>query len=198
MIGMAKGMMTTLKQLLRPAITVQYPKVLPELPERSRMGFAMNLNDDGSAKCTACLLCERSCPDDAIVIESMKNPAGKGRVLIDFKIDLGRCMYCGMCVEQCTSDGLHHTGDFEYAVTKRSETIQVLYHGKPPEAPEMREVSEAELTEVKETFGHEHAGGTAKADARTAEEPGEAAKSQARPKVESGGSEPGPGDGDAS
>jgi NADH-quinone oxidoreductase subunit I len=161
MIGIGKGMVTTLKQMLRPSITEQYPTVRPELPERARMGFAMALKDDGAAKCTACMLCERSCPDDAIKIEAVKNPAGKGRVLTDFKIDLGRCMYCGLCVEQCTSDGLHHTGEFEHSVTKREDTIIVLYHAEPPEAPPMQEVTEAQLAEVTETFGHVHPSGKA-------------------------------------
>ena len=158
MRGIGKGMITTFKQMIRPAITEQYPTFRKELPERARMGFAMNLGDDGSAKCTACLLCERSCPDDAIKIEAVKNPVGRGRVLTDFKIDLGRCMYCGMCVEQCTSDGLHHTGDFEHSVTRREDTILVLYHADPPEAPPMEDVTEAQLAEVAETFGHAHPG----------------------------------------
>ena len=66
MIGMAKGMVTTLKFLLRPAATVQYPKVRRTLPERSRTMFTLPLNDDGQPACKACLLCEKNCPTGAI------------------------------------------------------------------------------------------------------------------------------------
>ncbi len=161
MIGIGKGMVTTMRQMLRPAITLQYPTVRRELPERARMSFRMATDENGGPQCKACLLCERSCPDDAIKIESEKNPDGPGRILTRFTVDLGRCMYCGLCVEQCTSDGLHHTGDFENAVTERSATMLVLYETSPEETAEaapMREVSEAELEEVKETFGHTHPG----------------------------------------
>jgi NADH-quinone oxidoreductase subunit I len=161
MIGIGKGMVTTMRQLLRPSITEQYPKFRKELPERARMSFMMATDESGGPQCKACLLCERSCPDDAIKIESEKNPDGPGRVLTRFTIDLGRCMYCGLCVEQCTSDGLHHTGDFESAVTERSGTMLVIYEAKPEDlehAESMREVTEEEIEEVKETFGHEHPG----------------------------------------
>ncbi len=62
------------------------------------------------------MLCEKSCPDDAIKIDSEKREDGPGRVLTGFSIDLGRCMYCGICVEQCSTHGLRHTGDFENAL----------------------------------------------------------------------------------
>ena len=39
MIGMAKGMLTTLRLMLDGAVTVQYPKVKRVLPERSRTSF---------------------------------------------------------------------------------------------------------------------------------------------------------------
>jgi len=157
LIGVGKGMITTLRHFMRPAITEQYPLYRRELPPRSRMGFALDMAEDGSPKCKACLLCERACPDDAIKIDSEKRADGPGRVLTGFSIDLGRCMYCGLCVEQCSSDGLHHTGDFECAVTSREDTMLVLYHAEPAEAanaPAMESVSAAELEEVADTFGH--------------------------------------------
>ena len=180
MIGIAQGMMTTLRHFLRPAITEQYPTFRKELPERARMGFALTLAEDGSPKCKACMLCERSCPDDAIKIESEKRTDGPGRVLTGFSIDLGRCMYCGLCVEQCTSDGLHHTGDFEHSVVTRAETVLVLYHAEPSEpaeAPAMGDVTEEQLEEVADAFGH------APADA-TAEDGAESDKIPAKPASE--------------
>ena len=172
MIGIARGMATTLRHFLRPAITEQYPHYRRELPERARMGFALDMAEDGSPKCRACLLCERSCPDDAITITSDKRVDGPGKVLTSFSIDLGRCMYCGLCVEQCSFDGLRHTGDFEHAVTSRAETVLVLYRAEPGEAAAVEDVSPAELREVADTFGH--AGGPSQADAGLAETPADA------------------------
>ena len=158
MIGMSKGLAAVFGRMVRPAVTERYPDVKRVLPERSRMSFAMALEDGGRAKCKACMLCERSCPDNAIVIESEKRADGPGRVLTKFTIDLGRCMYCGLCVEQCTTDGLHHTGDYENNVTERAGTMLVLYQAEPgaAQAAELCESTPAEIAEVVETFGTTH------------------------------------------
>ena len=72
MIGIAKGMAATFKHLFRPTFTIQYPDVKRQLPERSRMSFELKTDEHGSPQCKACLLCEKSCPDNAIVITSEK------------------------------------------------------------------------------------------------------------------------------
>lgn len=154
MIGIAKGMATIFGRMMKPAVTELYPQVKRELPERARMSFSMECDENGEPKCKACMLCERSCPDKAIVIESEKREDGPGRVLTSFSIDLGRCMYCGICVEQCTSDGLHHTTEFENNVTERSGTIQVLYKAKTADEGHLMTDSSAEsLHAASEAFG---------------------------------------------
>jgi len=127
MIGIAKGMATTFKHLFTPAFTIQYPDVRRSLPERSRMSLALGTDESGAPQCKACLLCEKSCPVEAITIDSEKLEGVPGRVLTRFAVDLGRCMNCGICVENCTSQGLRNTGAFENAVTSREETVLVLY-----------------------------------------------------------------------
>jgi NADH-quinone oxidoreductase subunit I len=120
-------MTTIFKHLFKPAYTVQYPDVRRELPERSRMSFALLTDEDGVPLCKSCLLCEKSCQDHAIVIESEKREDAPGRRLTRFTIDLGRCMYCGICVEQCANKALVSTGEFENCTTERSGTLRVLY-----------------------------------------------------------------------
>ncbi len=155
MIGIGKGMATIFGKMIRPAVTEQYPLEKRVLPERARMSFGMRRDETGAARCKACLLCERSCPDEAILIESEKRTDGPGRVLTKFTIDLGRCMYCGLCVEQCTSDGLHHTGDYENNSTRRDEMLLVLYDAalETPARPEIDEATPEQLAEVTDTFG---------------------------------------------
>ncbi len=158
MKGIAKGMATVFGRMVRPSVNDRYPDRKRVLPERARMSFAMAHDESGEPKCKACMLCERSCPDDAIIIESEKRTDGPGRVLTKFTIDLGRCMYCGMCVEQCTSDGLHHTGDFENNVTERAGTLLVLFDAAAAagEAPELCASTPEQIAEVVETFGTTH------------------------------------------
>lgn len=132
MIGIAKGMATTIKHLFRKPITYGYPLSAPrQLPERSRMSFALLTDEQGQPQCKSCLLCQKSCPDDAITILSEKREDGPGRELVRFEIDLGRCMYCGLCVEQCTTSGLVHTGDFETCSAERADMTLVLYAAEP-------------------------------------------------------------------
>ncbi len=154
MRGIAKGMATIFGRMVRPGVNEGYPGNKRTLPERSRMSFGMYVDNEGAAKCKACMLCERSCPDEAIIIESEKRENGPGRVLTKFTIDLGRCMYCGLCVEQCTSDGLHHTGDYENCSSRREDMLLVLYDASAvAEQSPIDEATVEQLQEVTDTFG---------------------------------------------
>ncbi len=158
MKGIFGGMATIFGRMVRPSVNEGYPGYKRQLPERARMSFGMHLDDSGNAQCKACMLCERSCPDEAIKIESEKREDGPGRVLTKFTIDLGRCMYCGLCVEQCTSDGLHHTGDYENCSSKREDMLLVLFDAatvaKAAAKPSAIDEATAEqLREVTDAYG---------------------------------------------
>jgi len=117
--GLLKGLGVTLKHMLKPAATQQYPHVRPDLAPRTRGVIALMTEN-----CTVCMLCARECPDWCIYIDSHKEtvPAAKegGRartrnMLDRFAIDFSLCMYCGICVEVCPFDALHWSPEFEYA-----------------------------------------------------------------------------------
>jgi len=116
--GLVKGLGVTLKHLLRPSITQQYPEERPDLPPRSRGVIALKQEN-----CTVCYKCSRECPDWCIYIDAHKEthpPASGGKarsvkVLDRFAIDFSLCMYCGICVEVCPFDALFWTPEFEYA-----------------------------------------------------------------------------------
>jgi NADH-quinone oxidoreductase subunit I len=128
--GLAQGLATTLGRLTHPAVTQQYPDVLPALPPRSRGVIAL-LEEN----CTVCMLCARECPDWCIYIDSHKEevppkePGARPRqrnVLDRFAIDFSLCMYCGICIEVCPFDALFWSPEFEYAETD----ILALTHEK--------------------------------------------------------------------
>lgn len=127
MKGMAKGMVSTLRHALRPAVTEGYPWETKVLPERSRTWFALTTDENGIPLCKACNLCAKNCADEAIVVESVKREDGPGRRLTSLTIDLGLCMYCGICVENCPAAALKHTGEFERATHLREQTVLVLF-----------------------------------------------------------------------
>ncbi len=123
--GLMKGLGVTLKTMLRPAVTQQYPHVKPDLPPRTRGVIALM-----EENCTVCMLCSRECPDWCIYIESHKEttPAAKegGRartrnVLDRFAIDFALCMYCGICIEVCPFDALFWSPEFEYSTYRIAE-----------------------------------------------------------------------------
>jgi len=116
--GLLQGLGVTLKTMLKPAVTQQYPHVKPDLPPRTRGVIALK-----ESNCTVCYKCSRECPDWCIYIDAHKEthePAGGGRarsvkVLDRFAIDYALCMYCGICVEVCPFDALFWSPDYEYS-----------------------------------------------------------------------------------
>ena len=117
--GLAKGLGVTLKTMLKPAVTVQYPHVKEAPPTRARGVIALK-----EENCTVCMLCARSCPDWCIYIEGHKEeippdkPGGRVKVrskLDRFDIDYALCMYCGICVEVCPFDALFWSPEYEYS-----------------------------------------------------------------------------------
>ena len=130
MKGMLRGLATTARTLVSRAHTRQYPRVEPDLPDRSRGVIAL-LADN----CTSCMLCARECPDWCIYIDSHKETAEPGpeggratthNVLDRFDIDFSLCMYCGICIEVCPFDALFWAPDFAYA----GGDIRALLHDK--------------------------------------------------------------------
>ena len=126
---LAVGMKTTLKEYFIPKSTEQYPenrKTTLHVAKRHRGRLVFKRNEDGSYKCTACTLCEKSCPNGTIKIvsEMVTNEEGKKkRVLRDYQYDLGDCMFCQLCTNACNFDAIEFTNDFENAVFDRKSLV---------------------------------------------------------------------------
>jgi len=123
------GMKVTFKHLFVPAVTIQYPSVKPQMPERERNRLYVNMDD-----CIGCDQCARACPVNCIEIETVKSlpeedlgktSNGKKKVLwvTKFDIDFAKCCYCQLCVFPCPTDCIYMTDVYEFSEFSRESLV---------------------------------------------------------------------------
>src|SRR5262249_44006601 len=116
--------------------TEQYPAERPKVAERYRGAPRLNINPDtNETLCISCNLCALACPENLIVVTSVRNEQTRRKDLTAFTYDLSRCMFCGLCEDACPVDALELTQDFELASYTREGGIwdrQMLEEGPRP------------------------------------------------------------------
>lgn len=127
--GLLKGLGLTGRVIFRKKITEKYPEEQPQLPERWRGGFQLDVN-----KCIACGLCERNCPNRAIKLSAKKDENNKNQ-LVSYELNYSYCMVCGLCVEGCPAHCLRFTHDFENAVYHKEQAMLDLFNNQNLSAP---------------------------------------------------------------
>ncbi len=60
-------------------------------------------------------MCVMVCPNSVIKLTSEKDENNK-KVLKSYHMDVGRCLFCGMCAEVCPTKALTVTQEFENSV----------------------------------------------------------------------------------
>ena len=122
MIGNLKGLLVTLKTMLRSPVTAQYPLPDKRLAIANRfMGFPA-LTWDYSVDepyCTGCMVCIRECPTQCMSATMKDNPlraegkSNRRKIVDEFEINLGRCILCGICVDVCNFDAIEMSHEHE-------------------------------------------------------------------------------------
>lgn len=109
-LGIAKGLLMTLRHLFRRPFTIQYPEEVRHMPPRARTNLLWF-----DERCTGCSTCAQACPDGCILVATSPREDGslnKDRYEIDFRL----CMFCGLCVEACPYEAIQAGGPFDDAV----------------------------------------------------------------------------------
>lgn len=102
---MIKAVLARLQQKHR---TISFPKTAPQLPDRFCGRPVLD-----TAKCTAdCKLCIDACPVDAIKKENGT-----------LSIDLGRCLFCTQCTQNCPTAAITFSRDYRLAARSRTDLI---------------------------------------------------------------------------
>ena len=123
------GMKVTLRHVFIPAVTIQYPSVKPQLPERERNRLYVNMDD-----CIGCDQCARACPVNCIEIETVKSIPGedlgttsngkkKALWVTTFNIDFAKCCYCQLCVFPCPTECIYMTDTYEFSEFRRENLV---------------------------------------------------------------------------
>ena len=119
-VGRAMGV--TFVNFLRKPVTVHYPDMKRQYPERFRGVLALTYDQEtGEENCIGCRLCEYICPPQVIKVEMLKSE--KRNYAKRFTLELYACEFCELCVQVCPTDAIVMMKSFDVATADRRELL---------------------------------------------------------------------------
>ena len=127
-----------IRTVRKGAVTIQYPEQHRGYHRRLRTAHYLTRREDGSPRCVGCMMCETVCPAKCIYILAQDHPdPNVEKQAYSFTIDMGKCVYCGYCVEACPEDAIRmDSGHLEISAYSRQEMMypigRLLDNGHDP------------------------------------------------------------------
>jgi NADH-quinone oxidoreductase subunit I len=145
-MGRFSGFLVTARQMFKPRLTEDFPKVLRQPPPRRHGRHVLNRYEDGMEKCIGCELCAGVCPARCIYVRGADNPPDDPvspgeRYGFVYEINYLRCIHCDLCVEACPTEAITETKMLEFSWNNRNDAIytkdQLLVgdDGRPRQQP---------------------------------------------------------------
>ncbi|WP_109430292.1 NuoI/complex I 23 kDa subunit family protein [Sulfoacidibacillus thermotolerans] len=121
MFGFLKGLSVTFGQLTKKKLTLQYPEVKPEWPERFR-----GIHEFIPELCIVCNQCARICPTSCISLSGSRDENKKMHI-DTYDINFEICILCDLCTEVCPTESIRMTDRFELATYSRDDLYKDMH-----------------------------------------------------------------------
>lgn len=118
------GLGITFKYMLKPVITLQYPRQSVKMTPRFRGHIDLVRDEEsGADKCIVCGMCQKNCPSNCITVAGEKVEGAKKKSLTLYSLDFTRCSLCGICVESCPTGAIDFSKDYNLAGRRREAYV---------------------------------------------------------------------------
>jgi NADH dehydrogenase (ubiquinone) Fe-S protein 8 len=118
LIGLIKGLKTTLKAFFTRPVTVMYPYRKMEIAPRGQGLIRLRMKEVGEGavyKCVACGICAKNCPQHCITVKKREDEKQPELYRVDYSL----CIFCRICIDTCPFDALEQTQEYEWVGESR-------------------------------------------------------------------------------